>query len=144
MHMFSHFLICPHSTVWSYFFLLALKFHTKCMKTSQIKLGRVVSLIRSYSLVTCGGSVSDWICVCDENCIYFCTVRKKFFWNAGRVFNELQIGLSGFLLVADNLILVLLPQYSQLTLLKLIILQWVATERQFFCFKRNTSVNFFS
>lgn len=62
-------------------------------------------------------------CVCDENCIYFCTVRKKFLKNAGGIFKELQIGLSGLLLIADNLILVLLPQYSKLTLLKLTILQ---------------------
>lgn len=55
--------------------------------------------------------------MCDGNCIYFCTVRKKFLRSAGGIFNELQISLSGFLLTADNLILVLLPQYSQLTLL---------------------------
>lgn len=74
-------------------------------------------------------------CVCDENCIYFCTVRKKFLRSAGGILNELEIGLSGFFLIADNLILVLLPDLT--------ILQWVATERQSLCFKRTINVNFF-
>lgn len=51
-------------------------------------------------------------CVCDENCIYFCTVRKKFLRSAGGILNELEIGLSGFFLSADNLILVLLPDLT--------------------------------
>lgn len=97
--------------------LLALKFCVKCIKTSQIKFGRAVSLICSYSLVTCGGNVSEWMCVCDENLKFSFKQCRSKCRSAGGIFNELQISLSGFLLIADNLILVLLPHYSQLTLL---------------------------